>query len=863
MADAPAGWQFWVDRGGTFTDVVGRAPDGALKVHKLLSEHPERYADAALQGIRELLGLVAGQPLPAAAIDAVKMGTTVATNALLERQGAPTVLAITRGLGDALRIGYQHRPDIFARQIVLPELLYDAVVEIDERVRADGTVLRPLDRGRAQADLEAAFAKGFRALAIVLAHGYRYHAHEAALAELAREIGFTQVSVSHLVSPLMKLVGRGDTTVVDAYLSPILRRYVDQVAQALGDVRLMFMQSSGGLVDAHLFQGKDAILSGPAGGIVGGVRVGALAGFGKIITFDMGGTSTDVAHYAGEYERTFESEVAGVRLRAPMMAIHTVAAGGGSILQFDGARFRVGPESAGADPGPACYRKGGPLTVTDANVLVGKLHPRFFPKVFGPDADQPLDGQIVRQKFQKLAAEVEAATGIARTPEELAHGCLAIAVDNMANAIKKISIQRGHDISGYVLCCFGGAAGQHACWVANSLGLKRVLVHPLASVLSAYGMGLADVRALRQRALEAPLEEALMPRLEATIEELAAEARAELGRQKLPAERIGAEARVHIRYSGTDTPLGIAAAGRSAMVEAFEAEHRARYGFVVEGRALVVEQVTVEAIGRMAEIDEPERPIVARAADDPLRPVDEVVMVTARAPHQPPESFATPVLERSDLRPGDQIRGPAIVVEATTTVVVEPGWQAELTARDHLVLARVVPLARQAAIGTRSDPIMLEVFNNLFMSIAEQMGVTLQNTAYSVNMKERLDFSCALFDPAGMLIANAPHMPVHLGSMGESVRTVLKLRGAEHAPGRRVRAQQPLQWRHPSAGRDPDHAGVRGRRPAPVPDRRARPSRRHRRHHAGLDAAGFDLDRAGGRADRRFPAGRSGPVSGR
>ncbi|HEX3210831.1 MAG TPA: hydantoinase/oxoprolinase family protein, partial [Geminicoccaceae bacterium] len=783
MGDIPAGWQFWIDRGGTFTDVIGRAPDGALKIVKLLSEHPERYDDAALEGIGELLGLAPGEPLPAAEIDAVKMGTTVATNALLERRGAPTVLAITRGFGDALRIGYQHRPDIFARRILLPKLLYDAVIEIDERVRADGTVERPVDLGRARLELEAVFAGGYRALAIVLVHGYRYEAHETALAALAREIGFTQVSVSHQVSPLMKLVGRGDTTVVDAYLSPLLRRYVDQVARALGDVRLMFMQSSGGLVDAHLFQGKDAILSGPAGGIVGAVRVAALAGFERIITFDMGGTSTDVAHYAGEYERTFESEVAGVRMRAPMMAIHTVAAGGGSILAFDGARFRVGPESAGADPGPACYRKGGPLTVTDANVLVGKLHPRFFPNVFGPTGDQPLDGEVVRDAFANLAAEVEGARGIRRTPEELAHGCLAIAVDNMANAIKKISIQRGHDISGYVLCCFGGAAGQHACWVADSLGLKRVLVHPLASVLSAYGMGLADVRAIRQRALEAPLDDALMPRLQATISELAAEARAELARQHLSAARITTEARLHLRYSGTDTSLEIPAAARATMVEAFEAEHRARYGFVVEGRSLVVEQVTVEAIGRMAEIDEPERPVVPRAAEDQLRPVDEVVMVTARAPHQPPESFATPVFERRQLRPGDQLRGPVIIVEATTTVVVEPGWQAELTPRDHLVLTRIEPLARQAPVGTKSDPILLEVFNNLFMSIAEQMGVTLQNTAYSVNMKERLDFSCALFDRAGMLIANAPHMPVHLGSMGESVRTVLRTRGQSMRPG--------------------------------------------------------------------------------
>jgi len=578
-------------------------------------------------------------------------------------------------------------------------------------------------------------------------------------------------------------VSRGDTTVVDAYLSPILRRYVDQIAGALGDVRLMFMQSNGGLVDARLFQGKDAILSGPAGGIVGAVRVAGLAGFERLITFDMGGTSTDVAHFAGAYERTFEAEVAGVRLRAPMMAIHTVAAGGGSILTFDGARFRVGPESAGANPGPACYRRGGPLTVTDANLMVGKLDPRFFPHVFGPGADQPLDGEIVRRRFGELAAEVARATGIERTPEQLAHGCLAIAVDNMANAIKKISIQRGHDISGYVLCCFGGAAGQHACQVADSLGLKRVLVHPLASVLSAYGMGLADVRAIRQRAIEATLDDALMPTLRDAIEELGDAARAELERQGLEPARISTAARVHIRYSGTDTPLEIPIADAAELRRAFEAEHRARYGFVVAGRGLVVEQAAVEAIGRMAVIDEPELEVVPRAANEPLEPVDHTEMITARAPHQPPEAFTTPVFERSHLRPGDRVDGPAIIVEPTTTVVVEPGWRAELSARDHLLLSRVAALPQRAALGTHADPIMLEVFNNLFMSIAEQMGVTLQNTAYSVNMKERLDFSCALFDRDGLLIANAPHMPVHLGSMGESVRTVLRLRGAGMRPG--------------------------------------------------------------------------------
>jgi 5-oxoprolinase (ATP-hydrolysing) len=777
------GWQFWIDRGGTFTDVVARTPDGAIRVHKLLSDNPEQYEDAALEGIRQLLRLVPDQPIPAASIDAIKMGTTVATNALLERRGEPTTLAITAGLGDALRIGYQHRPDIFARHIVLPEMLYADVVEIDERVRADGTVERPLDLRQARTALAASLARGNRALAIVLMHGYRHHAHELALAALAREIGFAQISISHQVSPLMKLVSRGDTTVVDAYLSPILRRYVDGLARALGDVRLMFMQSNGGLVDAQLFQGKDAILSGPAGGIVGGVRVAELAGFDRIITFDMGGTSTDVAHFAGAYERTFESEVAGVRLRAPMMAIHTVAAGGGSIITFDGARFRVGPESAGANPGPACYRRGGPLTVTDANLMVGKLHPPFFPGVFGPNADQPLDGAIVRAKFDELAAEVARATGVARSPEELAHGCLAIAVDNMANAIKKISIRRGHDISDYVLCCFGGAAGQHACLVADALGLKTVLVHPRASVLSAYGMGLADVRAIRQRAIEATLDDALMPTLQGAIGVLEDEARGELRRQGLEPARITTAARIHIRYSGTDTPLEIAAGDAGELRRAFEHEHRTRYGFVVAGRSLVVEQVSVEAIGHMAWLEEPELAVVPRAPDAPLEPADEVPMITARAPHQPPERFRTPVFERAALRPGDRVDGPAIIVEPTTTVVVEPGWRAELSARDHLLLRRAAALPQRTALGTRTDPIMLEVFNNLFMSIAEQMGVTLQNTAYSVNMKERLDFSCALFDRAGMLIANAPHMPVHLGSMGESVRTVLRLRGPHMRPG--------------------------------------------------------------------------------
>ena len=777
-----SGWQFWIDRGGTFTDVVGRAPDGSIRIHKLLSENPEQYSDAAIQGIRDLLGLARGAPLPEAAIEAVKMGTTVATNALLERKGTRTLLAITAGLGDALRIAYQNRPDIFARHIVLPEQLYGEVVEIAERLRADGTVELALDRGRARADLERAFRAGYRAVAIVLMHGYRYHEHELAVAELARQAGFTQVSVSHEVSPLMKLVGRGDTTVVDAYLSPILRDYVDRVAGETGRVRLMFMQSNGGLVDARLFQGKDAILSGPAGGIVGAAKTAALAGLEKIVGFDMGGTSTDVTHYAGAFERAFDTEVAGVRIRAPMMKIHTVAAGGGSIISFDGQRFRVGPESAGANPGPACYRRGGPLAVTDANLMVGKLLPDFFPHVFGPAADQPLDADVVRAAFAALAQEVAKATGIERTPEELAQGCLAIANDNMANAIKEISVQRGIDVTkGYALCCFGGAGSQHACHVADLLGIGRVFIHPYASVLSAYGMGLAELRVLRQEAVEKPLDQVLVADLDRVAAGLSDAVRAELRAQEVEDARIALEPRAHVRYAGTDTSLEVPLGSAEAMRVAFEAEHRTRYGFIVEGRGLVVEAVTVEGIGAMEEVAEPERAVKLRA--HALEPVLTAPIFTNRAPHQPAERLAAAVYSREALLPGDRIAGPALVCGATTTVVVELGWALEVTPRDHLILDRVEPLARAVAVGTHCDPILLEIFNNLFMTIAEQMGVTLQSTAYSVNVKERLDFSCAVFAADGALVANAPHMPVHLGSMGQSVRTILELNRDRLRPG--------------------------------------------------------------------------------
>ena len=765
MAQVEARWQFWIDRGGTFTDIVGRQPDGALVTRKLLSENPEHYRDAAIQGIRELMGIAPGAPISGSEIDVVKMGTTVATNALLEREGDRTLLVTTAGFADALRIGYQTRPKLFDRRIVLPSMLYERVVEVDERVMADGTVLGPIDAAAARPLLQTAYDDGIRSVAIVFMHGYRFPAHEQAAAALAREIGFAQISTSHETSPLMKLVSRGDTTVVDAYLSPLLRRYVDQVAAELGGTRLMFMQSSGGLTDATLFQGKDAILSGPAGGIVGAVETAGQAGFDKIISFDMGGTSTDVAHYDGEYERAFETLVAGVRMRAPMMLIHTVAAGGGSICFFDGARYRVGPESAGADPGPASYRRGGPLCVTDCNVMLGTLQPAFFPHVFGPGQDEPLDADVVREKFAALAAEMRDATGDERTPAEVAAGFLKIAVENMANAIKKISVQRGYDVTGYTLNCFGGAGGQHACLVADALGMTTVLIHPFAGVLSAYGMGLADIRALRERAVEAPLDDALMPQLAAVLDDLAAQAEAELREQDIPDARIELVRRAHVRYEGSDTPHAIDFGTPEEMTARFEDAHHRHYGFIMPSKRLIVEAAAVEGIGVMAETREPDRSDRAASGDVP-----RLAVATA---HMEGRARETPVFDRDALAPGNRVTGPAIIREQTATTVVEPGWQAELTAKGHLVLARVIPLERTFAVGTDCDPVMLEVFNNLFMSIAEQMGVTLENTAYSVNIKERLDFSCALFDPDGMLVANAPHIPIHLGSMGESVRTVL------------------------------------------------------------------------------------------
>jgi 5-oxoprolinase (ATP-hydrolysing) len=761
-------WQFWIDRGGTFTDIVARRPDGTLATHKLLSENPEQYPDAAIAGIRHLMQ---GDSAP---IEAVKMGTTVATNALLERKGEPTALAITRGFHDALRIAYQNRPRLFDRHIVLPELLYQTAIEIDERVGAHGDIITAIDEDATRAALQQAFDTGLRSLAIVFMHGYRYSAHELVAERIARDIGFKQVSCSHKVSPLMKLVARGDTTVVDAYLSPILGRYVDQVAQALPGVNLQFMQSNGGLTDARAFQGKDSILSGPAGGIVGMVRASQLAGFDKVIGFDMGGTSTDVSHFAGQFERVFETQVAGVRMRAPMMSIHTVAAGGGSILHFDGSRYRVGPDSAGASPGPASYRRGGPLTVTDCNVMLGKVQPRHFPHLFGADATEPLDAHIVRVKFGALAEEIRAATGNARTPEEVAAGFIAIAVGNMANAIKQISVQRGHDVTGYALTSFGGAGGQHACLVADALGMKTVFIHTLAGVLSAYGMGLADQSAMREEAVEQRLGAMGIDALAARLEALGAAGLEALLAQGVEQARITLLRRVHLRYEGTDSALVVDFAAPPAMQAQFETAYKRRFSFLMPARALIVEAISVEALGASGAPDEAPAPAASGGNAAPLETVPMFV----------DGAWAdVPLFLRRDLAPGAIVDGPAILAEDNATTVIEAGWQARVTQYLHLVLTRVTALPQRRAIGTTADPVMLEIFNNLFMSIAEQMGLRLQNTAHSVNIKERLDFSCAIFDATGSLVANAPHMPVHLGSMGESIKAVMLANAGAMRPG--------------------------------------------------------------------------------
>ncbi|MEM6501017.1 MAG: hydantoinase B/oxoprolinase family protein [Cyanobacteria bacterium P01_C01_bin.89] len=788
MQESPQpGWQFWIDRGGTFTDIVAQAPDGERFVHKLLSENPERYADAPVQGIREVLiaqGVIsADEPVPLEQIDAIKMGTTVATNALLERKGDRVVLAITEGFADALKIGYQNRPDLFALHIQRPEVVYETVVEVPERLDAQGTVeiaLTPERLEQARSQLQAAYDRGIRSCAVVLMHGYRYPDNENQVAAISREIGFTQVSVSHKISPLMKLVGRGDTTTVDAYLSPILRRYVAQVERELqgGTAesaepinQLFFMQSNGGLTAAADFQGKDSVLSGPAGGIVGAVQTCEAAGFDKIVTFDMGGTSTDVARYAGEYERQFETTVAGVRLRAPMMAIHTVAAGGGSILQFDGQRYRVGPDSAGANPGPAAYGRGGPLTVTDCNVMLGKLQPAFFPQVFGSDGDRPLDTSIVQEKFIRLAQKIDAAMADGRSPEEVAAGFLAIAVETMANAIKKISIQRGYDLTEYVLCCFGGAGGQHACLIAESLGMSRIFIHPYAGVLSAFGMGLADQRKIVERAIEATLEPTLQPQLTQVFTELSTELESDAAAD-LP--NVSQVKTARLRYAGTDSPLVVAFDSLEEMKSDFETQHRQQFGFILADKPLVVEAIALEIIEKMPIPSEPilER---SRSKDVEPNPIETVCIYTKE------QWSNAPVFQRDSLQPGDAIEGPALIIEPTGTNVVEPNWIVKVNELGGLIFEKLAKVTDKnseslTAESDSPDPVLLEIFNGVFGAIADQMGLTLQKTSYSVNIKERLDFSCAIFDSQGQLVANAPHMPVHLGSMGESVLALTRSR---------------------------------------------------------------------------------------
>ena len=771
-------WQFWIDRGGTFTDIIGRKPSGEILTHKLLSENPAQYPDAAIQGIRDLLNLNQEQAIPMADIGAIKMGTTVATNALLERQGEKTLLAISRGFKDILRIGYQNRPKLFALDIELAEMLYANVIEIDERLDAQGVVICPLDLNTTKKQLQQSFKEGYRCIAIVLMHGYRFTEHEQKVEEIAQAIGFSQVSVSHKVSPLMKIVSRGDTTVLDAYLSPILRRYVHQVESALGDKakeksRLMFMQSSGGLTDARFFQGKDAILSGPAGGVVGMVKTAEKAGFNKLIGFDMGGTSTDVSHYAGEFERAFETQVAGVRCRAPMMLIHTVAAGGGSILHFDGARYRVGPNSAGANPGPACYRNGGPLTITDCNVMLGKINPNFFPNVFGSKSNQPLDADIVMKKFQQLADEIKQSTGKEVTSETVAEGFLSIAIEGMSNAIKKISVEKGYDVSEYTLCCFGGAGAQHACLVADKLNMKRIHLHPFAGVLSAFGMGLADTGVINDLAIEVVLEADFMSILSSKFETLKQKSEHQLFEQGIQASSLKFHQRLHLRYLGSDSAIVVKFGTLEAIIRDFEGAHLTRFGFISKEKQLIVESIQLETVSQNT--IHVQKYSAQRSENNRILTRQAIVMAGKK--------YDTAFYDRNQLAPGEAVDGPAIIIEDTSTIVIEPGWQGVLSDNNDLILERVKPLNRPHAIGTNVDPVMLEIFNNLFMSVAEQMGTVLENTAVSVNIKERLDFSCAIFTPEGELVANAPHVPVHLGSMSESIKTIIRENSATMKSG--------------------------------------------------------------------------------
>jgi len=771
-------WQFWIDRGGTFTDIIGRSPKGDISTHKLLSENSTQYKDAAIQGIRDLLCLKDEEDIPIDQIDSIKMGTTVATNALLERKGENTLLAISSGFADILRIGYQQRPKLFSLDIKLPDMLYSNIVEIEERIDINGKIIKKLDPIETKKLLKDAFDQGFKSIAIVLMHGYRHQSHEKQVSTIAKKIGFEQISVSHRVSPLMKIIPRGDTTVVDAYLSPILRRYVNQVKSALGPAqkgfgKLMFMQSNGGLTDANYFHGKDAILSGPAGGVVGMVKTGEKVGLDKLIGFDMGGTSTDVCHFNGEYERTLETKVAGIILRSPMMLINTVAAGGGSILHFDGSRYRVGPDSAGAYPGPACYRNGGPLTVTDCNVMLGKLNPEFFPKIFGPNANQNLDLSLVKKKFTALAKEISLETMKTVTPSAVAEGFLSIAVESMANAIKKISVQRGYDVSNYALSCFGGAGGQHACLVADRLGIKKIHLHPYAGVLSAYGIGLAESRKINDLAVELPLEKGVIDHLSKSFTKLHFDGKEDLVSQNLNENLFQYTDRVYLRYQDSDTSLAVKFENVEGMKLCFENTHRARFGFISPEKLVIIESIQAE-VSCQSEQFESNIIIPNKIKTKTLTTQD--VFINGKLEE-------TIFYNRDEIKPNEKLSGPAVIIEPTSTIIVEPGWEATLKESNDLILTRTQKIKRASAIGTSVDPIMLEIFNNLFMNVAEQMGMVLENTASSVNIKERLDFSCALFSPTGNLVANAPHVPVHLGSMSECIKTIIRENSSTMNPG--------------------------------------------------------------------------------
>ncbi|MES0490913.1 MAG: hydantoinase B/oxoprolinase family protein [Leptospirales bacterium] len=786
--------RFWIDRGGTFTDIIRQDPDGKLTTLKLLSENPGQYRDAAIEGIRQLLKLKPGEKPPR--LESVKMGTTIATNALLERRGDKTILIVTKGFGDALKIGYQNRPRIFEINIKLSLQLYEKVIEAPERIGPDGTIFQQLDLEEITPALKKARKEGIASVAICLMHGYRYPAHEIRIGKLCEKIGFTRISLSHKVGPLIKFISRAETTVADAYLSPILRRYVKSIETALPPAKLYFMQSSGGTTGAERFHGKDAVLSGPAGGVIGMVKTAKKAGFNKVIGFDMGGTSTDVSHFNGELERTNEAEVAGIKIRVPMLNIHTVAAGGGSICHFTGGRYRVGPQSSGALPGPACYRNGGPLSVTDCNIITGKIDPEYFPSVFGPGKNLPPDKTPSIAKMKELAEQIKAETGTLPTIPEIAEGFINIAVDNMARAIKKISIERGYDLRKYLLNCFGGAGGQHACLVAETLGISSILIHEHAGVLSAYGIGVSDLSTMEENSVEKPWRPETIPFLEQLFDALKKTARTTIAQQGFLENNIETVKTIYLRYLDSDVSIQVNynytkndyhLSVDSAQVE-FEKKHRARYGFIHPEKELIVETASVECIGKNPEEITEEQinekrsePIVNLQSQWNKNSKTNTTKPTPRKTlniRTKGKDYKTPLYHKEDFKENFILKGPALIIDQNSTIAVEPGWQAEWNRRGWILLQKMEDkndLKVQSKIDNKEskpDPIKLEIFNNLFMNIAEQMGAVLSNTAQSVNIKERKDFSCALFDAAGNLIANAPHIPVHLGSMSDSVRSI-------------------------------------------------------------------------------------------